>query len=131
MHKIRTLIAHDNKDFKDKIVNLIKTIDDTQIVGITEDGKETFEKIVELMPEMVFIKFDLKNMNGLEIIRGVNEKLKNLPIFNIISDRNLDNDLKEMIKIARTNVNSLIQEDEPIEKRIKSIYEEYIEYNKL
>ena len=131
MHKIRTLIAHDNKDFKDKIVNLIKTIDDTQIVGITEDGMETYEKIIELMPEMVFIKFDLKNMNGLEIIRGVNEKLKNLPIFNIISDRNLDNDLKEMIKIARTNVNSLIQEDEPIEKRIKSIYEEYIEYNKL
>ena len=131
MHKIRTLIAHDNKEFKSRLVNLIETIDGIQIVGVTEDGKETFEKIIELKPEMIFVKFYLKNMNGLEIIRNVKEKLGNVPIFNIISDRVIDNDLKEMIKIAGTNVNSLIQEDEPIEKRIKSIYKEYREYNEL
>ena len=41
MHKIRTLIAHDDKEFKDRMVNLIENIDGTQIVGITEDGNKT------------------------------------------------------------------------------------------
>ena len=131
MHKIRTLIAHDDKEFKDRMVNLIENIDGTQIVGITEDGNETLKKIIELRPEMIFVKFDLKNMNGLEIIKNVKEKLYNIPIFNIISDKLIDNDLKEMIKIAGKNVNALIQEDEPIEKRIKAIYKEYREYYEL
>ena len=130
MHIIRTLIAYDDKEFKDKLVNLIKTIDGVQIVGIAENGKEAYEKIIQLKPEMIFLKFDLREMNGLEIIKAVKENLKTIPIYNIISDKVIDNELKEMIKIVGANINSFILEDESIEDRIKSIYKDYKEYKK-
>lgn len=131
MHTIRTLIAHDNKEFKNRIINTIKTIEGVQIVGIAERGKEAYEKIIELTPEMVFMKFDLNEFNGLEIIKKVKENLKDVPIFNIISDKIIDDDMKDMIKIIGKNLNSLIMEDEQIEKRIKSIYKDYRKYNNL
>ena len=131
MNKIRTLIAYDDKEFKEEIVNLIKNIEDAEIVGTAEDGEETYEKIVSLKPEMVFAKFDLKKMDGLEIIKKSKENLNKTPIFNIISNRNLGENLEEMVKIAGSNLNALIQEEEPLESRVKAIYKDYIEFKNL
>lgn len=127
MNKIRTLIAYDDKDFKEEIINLIKGIDGAEIVGIAGDGEETYQKIVDLKPEMVFAKFDLEKMDGLEIIKKSKENLESSPIFNIISDRALGSDLEEMVKIAGKNLNALINEDDHLESRVKSIYKDYIE----
>lgn len=131
MNKIRTLIAYDDKEFKEEIVNLIKNIEDAEIVGTAEDGEETYKKIVSLKPEMVFAKFDLKKMDGLEIIKKSKENLNKTPIFNIISNRNLGENLEEMVKIAGSNLNALIQEEEPLESRVKAIYKDYIEFKNL
>lgn len=131
MNKIRTLIAYDDKDFKEEIINLIKGIDGAEIVGTAGDGEETYQKIVDLKPEMVFAKFDLEKMDGLEIIKKSKENLESSPIFNIISDRALGNDLEEMVKIAGKNLNALINEDDHLESRVKSIYKDYIELKNL
>ena len=97
MGKIRTLVAYDDKDFKEEIINVLESIDGVEVVGTAEDGEETYNKIVSLKPEMVFAKFDLDKMDGLEIIKKSKENLETTPIFNIISDRILGNDLEEMI----------------------------------
>lgn len=127
MGKIRTLVAYDDKDFKEEIINVLKSIDGVEVVGTAEDGEETYNKIVSLRPEMVFAKFDLDKMDGLEIIKKSKENLETTPIFNIISDRMLGNDLEEMIKIAGKNLNALINEEEHLETRVKSIFDDYKE----
>lgn len=127
---IRTLVAYDNKEIKEEIVNLIEKIDDVQIVGTATDGEETYRKIVDLKPEMVFTKFNLEKMDGLEIIRKSKENMTEIPIFNIISDKILDSEVKEMAEIAGTNLNALIDENEEIEARVKSILKEYKEFKK-
>lgn len=129
MNKIRILIAHDNETYIKKFENVVKDIDYVQIVGITEDGQETYNKIVNLRPEMVFDKFDLDKLDGLEIIKKSKEKLNEAtPIFNVITDRKLENTLKEIIEVAGDNLNSIIEEQEPLDSRLKSIFKEYQSY---
>ena len=54
MNKIRILVAHDDKTIKEKIVDSIKNLEYVEIVGTTTHGDETYNKIINLKPEMVF-----------------------------------------------------------------------------
>lgn len=125
---IRTLVAYDDREIKEEIVNFIEKIDDVQIVGTATDGEETYRKIVDLKPEMVFTKFDLDKMDGLEIIKKSKENMDKIPVFNIISDKILDSKVKEMLEVAGMNLNALIDENEEMETRVKTILKEYKEF---
>ena len=132
MHTISTLIAHNNKELREKMISYINKIDGTEIIGVVEDGEKTYEEIKKLKPEMVFIEFNLKKMNGLEIIKKIKETSELVPVFNVILNQEIDNDIEEMVRIAGKNLNSLIQENgESIEQRINSIFKEYREYKSL
>lgn len=130
--KIRILIAHDNEVYRKKIANVAKSINYVEIVGMTKDGEETYERIVNLKPEMVFTKFDLDKLDGLEIIKKSKESLnESTPIFNVITDRKLENNLREMLEVAGDNLNSVIEEQEPLDSRLKSIFEEYKDFRNI
>lgn len=80
---------------KDTIVNTIGNLNYVEIIGIAKDGVETYNKIVELKPGIVFSKFNFENMNGLDLMKSTKETLqKDLPIFNIIEDKIPDNELR-------------------------------------
>ena len=86
--KIRTLIAHNDINITNKIVDAIKKLDFVDIVGTAKDGTETYHKIVDLKPEMIFTKYAMDNMNGLDLVKSSKEKLENnIPIFNMIIER--------------------------------------------
>ena len=90
MKKIRTLIAHNDVNITNDIVKAIENLEYVDIVGTAKDGKETYNKIIDLKPEMVFAKYNMENMNGFEIAKSSKEKLENnVPIFNMIIDNNV------------------------------------------
>lgn len=127
MNKIRTLIAHNDEIIKNEIVDSIKDIEFVEIVGTANCGKETYEKIINLKPEMVFTEYDFDNMNGLEIMEKSKEVLKNdMPIFNMIVDDIADNELIKMIEVSKNNLNALVRR--PYKDRAISIMNDYIEY---
>lgn len=127
MNKIRILVAHNDKTIKDKIVDSIKNLEYVEIVGTTTDGNETYDKIINLQPEMVFTQYNMNNMNGLEIIRKSKEKLNNnIPVFNFIVNTISDKELKEAIDISGGKVNALIRE--PYQERVIGIMNDYKEY---
>ena len=127
MNKIRTLIAHNDEIIKNEIVDSIKDLEFVEIVGTANCGKETYEKIINLKPEMVFTEYNFDNMNGLEIMEKSKEVLKNdMPIFNMIVDDIADKEKKKMIKIKKNNLNALVRR--PYKDRAISIMNDYVEY---
>ena len=130
MKKIRTLISYDETETRDRIINTIKDLNYIDIIGITSTKTETYNKIIDLKPEMVFSKYNFENNSNLfDIIKESKDNLKNdLPIFNIISSEIEISNIKEIMQEIGDNLNSVIQEEEPLEFRLKSLLEEYRNY---
>lgn len=112
MKKIKTLIAHTNEETRKNIVDKIKSLEYVELVGITIDGEETYNKIIELKPEVVFAKINLENMDSMEIMRKSKEVLKdNVPIFNIITNDNVSEDyMKTAYNLMGKSLNTFISE---------------------
>lgn len=128
MKKIRTLIAHNDVNITNDIVKAIENLEYVDIVGIANDGKETYNKIIDLNPEMVFAKYNMENMNGFEIAKSSKEKLENnVPIFNMIIDNNVkEEEIDKVYDMIGNKLNSLITE--PISNNIVNIINDYKEY---
>lgn len=128
MKKIRTLIAHNDVNITNDIVKAIENLEYVDIVGTAKDGKETYNKIIDLKPEMVFAKYNMENMNGFEIAKSSKEKLENnVPIFNMIIDNNVkEEEIDKVYDMIGNKLNSLITE--PISNNIVNIIDDYKEY---
>ena len=125
--KIRTLIAHNDINVTNRIVDAIKKLDFVDIVGTAKDGTETYHKIVDLKPEMIFTKYAMDNMNGLDLVKSSKEKLKNnIPVFNMIIDNKVqENEIDEMYDIIGKNLNSLISNSDNIGNNVVDIINQY------
>ena len=112
MEKIKILIAHNNEEIRNKIADTIKGLDYVELVGTTADGRETYNKIIESKPEVVFAKMNLDNMDSIEIMEKSKENLKdNVPIFNIITDSNVSDEyMKNAYNIMGRNLNTFVSE---------------------
>lgn len=128
MKKIRTLIAHNDVNITNDIVKAIENLEYVDIVGTAKDGKETYNKIIDLKPEMVFAKYNMENMNGFEIAKSSKEKLENnVPIFNMIIDNNVkEEEIDKVYDMIGNKLNSLITK--PISNNIVNIINDYKEY---
>lgn len=128
--KIRTLIAHNDINITNKIVDAIKKLDFVDIVGTAKDGTETYHKIVDLKPEMIFIKYAMDNMNGLDLVKSSKEKLENnIPIFNMIIDNKVqENEIDEMYDIIGRKLNSVISSSDNISNSVVDIINQYNDY---
>lgn len=128
MKKIRTLIAHNDVNITNDIVKAIENLEYVDVVGTAKDGKETYNKIIDLKPEMVFAKYNMENMNGFEIAKSSKEKLENnAPIFNMIIDNNVkEEEIDKVYDMIGNKLNSLITE--PISNNIVNIINDYKEY---
>lgn len=112
MKKIKILIAHNNEQIRNKIADTIKGLDYVELVGTTADGQETYNKIIEAKPEVVFAKMNLDNMDSMEIMRKSKENLKDdVPIFNIITSDNVSDDyMKTAYNLMGRNLNTFVLE---------------------
>lgn len=112
MKKIKILIAHNNEEIRNKIADTIKGLDYVELVDTAVDGKETYNKIIESKPEMVFAKMNLDNMDSMEIMRKSKESLKdNVPIFNIITSDNISDEyMKTAYNLMGKNLNTFVSE---------------------
>lgn len=129
MGKIRTLIAHDNLNVTNDIINTMNNLGYVEIVGIAINSTETYNKIIDLKPEIVFAKIDMDSMSSIELMKKSKEDLQdNIPIFNFITKQNVSSEyIKEAYNIIGRKLNPFVEE--PINKlEINSIMKNYKEY---
>lgn len=131
INRIKTLIAYDDDEIKDKIVNILNGIKDVEIVATSKSPEDTYNKIIKFKPEMVFAKYDFgTNMNGLDIIKQSKEALNdNVPAFNFIATDIPKEDFLEAKRIIGDKMNTIIREQNPL--RYTGIIEDYKEYKKI
>ena len=70
-NKITILIADDNRDFAETLVNHLSKEKDMEVIAIARDGKEACEKAIELKPDVMLLDVIMPYLDGL----GVLEKL--------------------------------------------------------
>ena len=128
INRIKTLIAYDDDEIKDKIVNILNGIKDVEIVATSKSPEDTYNKIIKFKPEMVFAKYDFgTNMNGLDIIKQSKEALNdNVPAFNFIATDIPKEDFLEAKRIIGDKMNTIIREENP--SRYTGIIKDYKEY---
>ena len=124
IEKIRTIISYNSEIERNAILESIKKLDYVDIVGVSTNGIDTYNKIVNLKPEMVFANYNFSDMNGLELIRKSKEKLQtDMPIFNFITDKLPENEINLLVDVADNKINSLISEKQKEESIISTLKE--------
>lgn len=126
MEKIRTVVAHNDEEIRNAIINSISNLEYIEVVGTASDGIDAYNKIVELKPEIVFSKYNYNDMKGLELIKKTKEKLQdNFPSFNTIGEIP-DSELMEAIHITGNKLNACVIQ--PYDGTAKDIVKAYKEY---
>lgn len=70
-NKLKILIADDNKDFCDVVKNCLEKQNDMEVVGISYDGIDAYNKIMSLEPDIALLDGIMPKLDGL----GILEKL--------------------------------------------------------
>lgn len=126
--KITAFIAYRNEEMRNKIVNEIKKLDYVSIVGTSEDGIDSYNKILKLKPEMLFAEYNLNTMNCLQLAEKTKEKLNiEMPVLNIIGDSIPKNEREELIRVGKYKFNIILGEQYCI-KEISSVLKDYREF---
>lgn len=86
---IQVLIADDERIIREGLAFGVDWHSlDMNVTGLAENGREAYEKIIELKPELVIIDIRMPEMTGLEVVRAVRERLGNKVTFIILSGYN-------------------------------------------
>lgn len=124
--KIKVLVAHNSERIRNAIVNSIRDLGYIDVVGVANNGMDTYNKIIGLRPEMVFAEYNFSDMPGLELIKKTKEELQdNFPSFNTIGEIP-DNELMEAINITGNKINACVMK--PYDGAAKDIAKAYKEY---
>ena len=93
MTKIKTLIAHNDRNIAENIVNEIEELEYVEVVGSAKTGKETFDKIIELKPEIVFLEYNMGDMDVLEMMEKIADYFgkEEAPLFKFIANNISEN----------------------------------------
>ena len=120
--KIRALISYNNESERNKILNKIGNLNFVDIVGVADNGTDTYNKIIDLKPEMLFTSYNFKDMNGLELMQKSKQALNNeIPIFNFIVEQLPSQEIMKLASIDDSKINAIINENNKEDGIIQSL----------
>ncbi len=126
MEKIRAVIAHDNEKIRNNIISSMKDLDYVEVVGVATSGIDTYNKMIELKPEIVFSKYNYSDISGMELMEKTKEQLKEeFPTFNLIGDIS-NNEILKVMKLTERRLNAFVRP--PDYSSVKEILQAYREY---
>jgi two-component system response regulator NreC len=77
---IRVLVADDHTIVREGVRLLLEAQPDIQVVGEASDGKEAYELVRQLHPDLVVMDIQMPNWNGLQATRAIKQEFPSLHI---------------------------------------------------
>lgn len=81
MKKLRTLVVDDEPLARERLVGLLASESDIDVVGQCRDGEEAVTAIHEHSPDLVFLDVHMPALNGFEVIEAVGSERMPLVVF--------------------------------------------------
>jgi two-component system, LytTR family, response regulator len=79
--KIRAIIIDDEYLARERISNLLKVIDDIEVIKECSTGKEAIMEINRLRPSMLFLDIKLTDMTGFNVLECIDKTVRPVVIF--------------------------------------------------
>ena len=80
---IKTLIVDDEPVARQILREELNLMDDVDLIGEADDGKEALRKIVDLQPDLVFLDLQMPLIDGFEVVRRLSGT--HLPVIVIVT----------------------------------------------
>ncbi|MDR5658179.1 sporulation transcription factor Spo0A [Serpentinicella sp. ANB-PHB4] len=98
---INVLIADDNEDFCDILVEYLQKQEDINITGIAKDGLEAVKLIEEKEPDLVILDIIMPHLDGIGVLEKLNKiRLSNKPKIIVLSAVGQDKITQEAITLG-------------------------------
>lgn len=77
-NKIKIMIAEDNKDLANMLVEFIGKEKDMEVVGVTYNGRDCLDNLVSLNPDILLLDLVMPEIDGMGILRYIKENNVNV-----------------------------------------------------
>ncbi|GAA4268233.1 LytR/AlgR family response regulator transcription factor [Hyunsoonleella aestuarii] len=77
----KSIIIDDELLARKRILNLIKNIDNIDVIGECANGEDAINKINSLNPDLIFLDIEMKDMNGFDVLAKIDKHRRPLIIF--------------------------------------------------
>ncbi len=85
-NRIKVLIADDNMEFCEILSGYLGEQGDIEVIGVAHDGKEAYELILQLEPDVVLLDVIMPHLDGLGVLEKLGStKIENNPIYIMVS----------------------------------------------
>lgn len=78
---IRCLVVDDEPLGRDRIVALLKSIPEAEVIGTCSDGAEAVERIGELSPDLLFLDVQMPELDGFGVLAALSQQSRPEVIF--------------------------------------------------
>ncbi|MBI4454999.1 MAG: response regulator transcription factor [Acidobacteria bacterium] len=72
--RIRTLVVDDSPRARYAVSLFLQTLEDIEVVGVAEDGRQALEQVDALRPDVVLMDIQMPEMNGLEAMEYLRKR---------------------------------------------------------
>ena len=69
--KITVLIADDNSEFANNLAGYVEQEDEMEVIGMARDGKEAFEMISNVQPDIVLLDVIMPHLDGIGVLEKI------------------------------------------------------------
>lgn len=99
MDKRRILVVDDHLVVREGLKLIFETEENYEVVGEAENGDKALALIDQLKPDVILMDLKMPKMNGLEVIKALNEKNNLVPVI-ILTTFNDDDLIKEGLSLG-------------------------------
>lgn len=79
--KIRTLVVDDQPVARERVISLLATEADVEVVGTAASGVEAIEAVQRLSPDLVFLDLQMPELDGFGVVETIGPERMPLTIF--------------------------------------------------
>lgn len=101
MEKIKILMADDHPVVRAGIRGMLETQPEFEVIAEAENGREAFEQIGKLKPDVVLMDLRMPEMDGVEAIGKIKEKYPNINIL-VLTTYDTDADIVRAVEAGAT-----------------------------